>query len=242
MSEQGAGTVLITGASRGLGRALALAFAGAGYPVGLCARGSEELERAAEAVQGAGGRVVAHAIDVTDAAAVRGWVTAVERELGPARVLVNNASLLGPRVALAGYPVERWREVMEVNLTGTLVATQAVLPGMLGRRAGVVINVSSGAALPPRAAWGAYAVSKMAVEGLSRNLALELEGSGVRVHIVDPGAMRTGMRAEAYPEEDPGTRKRPEEIAPLFLWLAGGGEGQESGGRYQADEWLAARR
>src|SRR5690554_1975855 len=111
---------------------------------------------------------------------------------------------------------------------------------MLPAGNGSIINVSSGAAIPPRPGWGAYAVSKYALEGFSRNLAAELEGSGIRVNIVDPGAMRTDMRAAAYPDEDPGTLKEPEAIAPLFLWLAGDGSQGTTGQRFQADEWLRA--
>lgn len=241
MGDDGMGTVLVTGASRGLGRALAVAFARAGAPVAICARGADELEAAADEVRLAGAPCVARALDVADEAAVTEWAAEAERLLGPPGVLVNNASLLGPRVPLTAYPLPAWREVMEVNLAGALIATQAVLPRMLERREGVVINVSSGAAIPPRSDWGAYAVSKLALEGLSRNLARELAGTGVRVNLVDPGSMRTGMRAAAYPEEDPGTRKLPADIAPLILWLAGPGARDVTGERFQADEWLAAR-
>lgn len=127
---------------------------------------------------------------------------------------------------------------MAANLNGTFNVTRAVAPLMVGAGSGSVINVSSGASLPPRVNWGAYAVSKAAVDAFSYNLAAELNGSGVRVNIVDPGAMRTSMRADAYPAEDPTTLKEAESIVPLFLWLATDRSRGVTGQRFQADEWL----
>lgn len=241
MAERVHGTVLITGASRGLGAALAHAFSAAGAPVGICARGGPALDRVAEEVRRHGGRCFARAVDVADPDAVEGWVDEATADLGPPQVLVNNASLLGPRVPLAEYGVDEWRQVLEVNLTGTFVVTRAVLPRMVRQGSGSIINVSSGAAAPPRERWGAYAVSKQAVEGLTFNWAREMQGSGVRLNVVDPGAMRTGMRAAAYPDEDPATVKTPGELVSLFLWLAGEASAGVTGRRFQADEWIAAR-
>lgn len=230
--------VMITGASRGLGKALATAFSRAGATVSLCARSPSSLESICAEITAAGGRCLARSVDVRDEQAVNAWVTETVEALGTPTVLINNASLLGPRSPLADFPLDSWREVLEVNLTGTLVVSRAVLRPMREARQGSIINVSSGAAIPPRKEWGAYAVSKDALEGLSINLASELEGSGVRVNIVDPGAMRTGMRAAAYPSEDPDTLKRPDTIGPLFLWLASDAAARVTGQRFQADDWM----
>lgn len=227
--------VLITGGSRGLGAALAGAFGRAGARVAVCGRDREALRHVEEEVRRAGAECSASTVDVTDAESVRSWVGDVERRWGAAAVLVNNASVLGPRAALAEYPLAEWRQTIDVNLTGTFIVTQAVLPGMLRRGGGSIVNVSSGAAIPPRASWGAYAISKLAVEGLTQNLARELEGTGVRVNAVDPGAMRTGMRADAYPEEDPGSVKPPSAAAEVFLWLASDASRGVSGERFRAD-------
>lgn len=232
-------TVMITGASRGLGAALALAFAERGARVSLCARDVAALNETAGRIRELGAECVAAQVDVTDAAAVTEWTERTEAQLGPPDVLINNASVLGPRVGLAEFPLEQWRQVLEVNLTGAFVVTGAVLPGMLTAGRGSVISVTSGAAVLPRVDWGAYSVSKHALEGWSTNLARELEGTGVRVNLVDPGAMRTGMRAAAYPEEDPGTLKTPEQTTGVFLWLASDTSRGVTGRRFSADRWRA---
>jgi NAD(P)-dependent dehydrogenase (short-subunit alcohol dehydrogenase family) len=232
------GTVLITGASRGLGAALALEFARAGASVAICARGEDDLERIADRIRADGGSCLTAALDITDEGAVAGWVADAARELGPPGVLINNASMLGPRVALAEHAPEAWRRTLEVNLTGTFLTTRAVLPYMRRTGRGSIINVSSGAAIPPRANWGAYSVSKQAVETFTYNLAAELDGTGVRANIVDPGAMRTEMRAEAYPSENPTDVQDPAAVAPVFLWLAGRDSDGVSGERFQADDFV----
>lgn len=235
----GRGPVLITGASRGLGRALALEFARRGHDVALCARGREELERVAAEVRGLGAVCVSETVDVADAGEVERWVALAARELGAPAVLINNASLLGPRVDLANYPAGEWERAVAVNLNGAFFASRAVVPQMIDAGGGAIINVSSGAAIPPRVGWGAYAVSKAAVEALTRNMAEELAETGVRVNAVDPGAMRTGMRAAAYPEEDPSRLKTPEETTGVFVWLTGPGAAELTGERISADEWIA---
>jgi NAD(P)-dependent dehydrogenase (short-subunit alcohol dehydrogenase family) len=229
---------MVTGGSEGLGLSLALAFAEAGAALSICGRRRGPLEEAKKKVLESGGACVAHALDVSDEEAVHRWAERTEVELGPPDALINNASLLGERVLLQGYPIHSWRETIDVNLTGTLIATQSVLPGMLAERSGSIVIVSSGAARAPRERWGAYAVSKSAVETLALNLAEELRGSGVRVNIVDPGAMRTGMRAAAYPSEDPGRVRQPASLAPLFLWLVSKESSGVTGTRIDAAEWM----
>ena len=132
---------------------------------------------------------------------------------------------------------ESWNQVLEVNLTGTLVPTRAVLPDMRAAGRGSIINVSSGVGNIARARWGAYAISKWGVEALSRNLALEEEESGVRVNIVDPGRLRTDMRRAAYPNEDPSRPAPPEEAVEVFLWLASRASADVTGQRLAALEW-----
>jgi NAD(P)-dependent dehydrogenase (short-subunit alcohol dehydrogenase family) len=229
--------VVITGGSEGLGFALAMGFARAGASVSICARSADRLEAARAAVSALGHPCLAARVDITNEKAVGEWVRRTIDELGTPNTLVNNASVLGERVPLARYPLADWRRTLEVNVTGTLIVTQAVLGAMLGRRRGSIINVSSGAAVPPRVGWGAYGVSKDALDGLSLNLAKEVEDTGVRVNVVDPGAMRTTMRAAAYPDEDPSTLKEPAAIVPVFLWLASDSAQEITGRRIRADEW-----
>lgn len=237
MSELRGRTVAITGASRGLGAALARAFGERGARLSLCARSAPALADVEARVRKLGADCFSRPLDVARADEVERWVEETVQRLGPPDVLINNASVLGPRAPLEKYPVSDWTRVLEVNLTGAFLACRAVLPHMVARGSGSIINVSSGAALPPRVRWGAYAISKGALETLTRNLAEELKGTGVRVNCVDPGAMRTRMRAEAYPEEDPASLKSAEETAELFVWLAGEASGGTTGRRFRADDW-----
>lgn len=230
-------TVLITGASRGLGEALARAFAGAGSSLVLCARSEAPLRALADELETSGAEVEWAPADVTDAPAVEALVARASDRFGGIDALVNNASILGSRAPLRDQPLDEWRAVLEVNLTGTLVPTLAVLPGMRTRGAGSIINVSSGVGNQPRADWGAYAISKWGVEALSRNLALEEEGAGIRVNIVDPGRLRTEMRRAAYPDEDPSAPTPPEEITGVFLWLASDDAADVTGQRFHAQRW-----
>jgi NAD(P)-dependent dehydrogenase (short-subunit alcohol dehydrogenase family) len=229
--------VLITGASRGLGRALAEAFAGRGARLLLCARGAADMSRVAQSLADGGAGVEWAAADVSDEAAMAELVARGSSRFGAVSVLVNNASLLGPRIPLRDHDIDEWRRVLDVNLTGTLVPILAVLPGMRERGSGSIINVSSGVGNVARARWGAYAISKWGVEALSQNLALEEEGSGVRVNVVDPGRLRTEMRREAYPEEDPARPAPPESAVDVFLWLASPAAADVTGERFEALSW-----
>jgi NAD(P)-dependent dehydrogenase (short-subunit alcohol dehydrogenase family) len=162
---------------------------------------------------------------------------AVER-FGHVDVLVNNAGLLGPRVRIEDYPEDEWRRVIDANLTGPYLVSKAVIPHM--REGGSIVNVVSGVSVEGRAEWGAYSVSKFGVEGLTQILAAELEGRGIRVNAVDPGGMRTDMRAAAYPEEDPTTRITPEENTAVFLYLASDESRGVTGERFRAQEFQQA--
>lgn len=229
--------VLITGASRGLGAALARGFDRAGARLVLCARGAEDLQRVAADLTRQGVEVEAGAVDVADEEAVAALVARAIARFGPITVLVNNASILGPRVPLREYPLEEWRQVLEVNLTGSLILILAVLPGMREAGRGSIINVSSGVGNVARENWGAYAVSKWGLEALSGNLALEEEPAGIRVNVVDPGRLRTAMRRAAYPEEDPTDPTPPEEAVPVFLWLSSERSVGVTGERFNALGW-----
>ena len=229
-------TVFVTGASRGLGRALARAFAEAGARLVLCARGEDDMARTAAGLS-ARTEVEWGAVDVSDEADVAALVARAAERFGPVDALVNNASILGPRVPLREHSLDAWRDVLDVNLTGTLIPTLAVLPGMREAGRGSIINVSSGVGNVARKRWGAYAVSKWGVEALARNLALEEQDAGIRVNIVDPGRLRTEMRREAYPEEDPAEPEPPEEATDVFLWLASDESEGVTGERFRALDW-----
>ncbi|HXF69401.1 MAG TPA: SDR family NAD(P)-dependent oxidoreductase [Thermoflexus sp.] len=213
---------LVTGASRGIGLAIARAYLQEGAAVAICARDAAALAAAAESLRSLGdeARILARPCDVTRPEEVQSLIAAVEAAFGRLDVLVNNAAVLGPRVPIAEYPLEAWREVLEVNVTGVFLVTRAALPLMRRTGGGSIINLSSGVGRRGRARWGAYAVSKGAIEILTQILAEELAPEGIRVNAVNPGPTRTRMRAQAYPEEDPLSLPAPEEIVSVFVYLA----------------------
>jgi NAD(P)-dependent dehydrogenase (short-subunit alcohol dehydrogenase family) len=229
---------LITGASQGLGRALVLAYAKEGARVVINARSEESIRPVAEEIESSGAEVLALAADVSKSADVEKLVDETVERFGRIDVLVNNAGVLGPRVEILEYPEEEWRRVIDVNLTGPFLVSKAVVVHM--PEGGSIVNVVSGVSVEGRAKWGAYSVSKFGVEGLTQILASELEERGIRVNAVDPGGMRTGMRAAAYPEEDPLTRITPEENTGVFLYLASDESRDVTGERFKAQEFRKA--
>ncbi|HEX2386066.1 MAG TPA: YciK family oxidoreductase [Candidatus Binatia bacterium] len=229
---------LVTGSSRGIGRAVALAYAKEGAKVFLCARNEAELERAASEIRAAGGEAAFAAIDLARDGAGERLVREVEHRYGALDVLVNNAGILGPRAPIATYPIDAWEEVIHINVTSTFAVTQAALRLMMARRQGSIINISSGVGRIGKARWGAYAVSKFAVEGLTQVLADELKDWNIRANAVNPGGTRTAMRAEAYPEEDPGTLPTAEEITPVFIYLASEQSAAITGQSLDARRWV----
>jgi NAD(P)-dependent dehydrogenase (short-subunit alcohol dehydrogenase family) len=211
---------LITGASKGLGRAIAREYARRGLRLVLTARGPAELA-AVVAELAATTEVAALAGDVADPAHARRLVELATSRFGPVDVLVNNASSLGPSPlpALADYPLSTLEDVFRVNVVAPLQLIQLVLPAMRERHAGLIVNVTSDAAVEAYPTWGGYGASKAALEQASRVLAAELEGSGIRVYVVDPGDMNTQMHQDAEPGVDLSDLPHPESVAPAFVRL-----------------------
>jgi len=224
-------TAIITGASRGLGLALARTLAARGWGLVLDARGTADLERVAREL-GAVTEVVAVPGDVADEWHRGALVEAAGDQLD---LLVNNASVLGPspQPALAHYPLDELQRVYGVNVLAPLALAQLALPRLPD--GGCIINVTSDAAIEPYEGWGGYGSSKAALEQISAILAAEQPA--LRVYAVDPGDMRTRMHQEACPGEDISDRPPPEESVPGLLALV---EGVLPSGRYRARE-LAAR-
>ncbi len=211
---------LITGASRGIGRAVASVYCREGACVFVCGRNEHDVEQVAREIRQSGGEIDGCAGDVGSPEDVQRIVRATTERFGAIDVLVNNASVLGPRAPIADYPL-----------------ANEVLPIMLARRAGSIINVTSGVGRKGKARWGAYAPSKAGVECLTQVLADEVKDAGIRVNAVNPAGTRTHMRAQAYPAEDPQTLPSPEEITPIFIYLASDSSARITGESLDAREW-----
>ncbi len=230
---------LVTGATRGIGKAVAAAYAREGARVFICARNEQEVAATVRGLRRdiADAEVDGWAGDVGNESDACRIVEAVIKRFRTIHTLVNNASLLGPRLPLVEYPVPQWEEVIRVNLNGVFFVTQPVVKRMIAQHQGSIINVSSGVGRIGKAHWGAYAVSKFGVEGLTQVLADEVKEFGVRVNSVNPGPTRTEMRAEAYPQEDPLTLPTPEEITPIFVYLASAESISVTGQTLEAQDW-----
>jgi NAD(P)-dependent dehydrogenase (short-subunit alcohol dehydrogenase family) len=195
---------LITGGSRGLGLAFAQAFARAGATVAMVARSENELRDAAQTIEQTGRRALAFAADVTNRQSIEGVVADIERQMGHIDLLVNSAGVfraLGPIAAVD--PDEWWREI-EINVRGAYLCARVVLPGMLARRQGRIINLVSAAGLQALPTTSAYCVSKTAVIRLTESLALETGDQGIRVFAMHPGTVRTPMADYIVESDDIG--------------------------------------
>ncbi len=217
--------VLITGASDGIGHALALETARLGAQVILHGRNSAKLEKVCdeiEALEGAPHPSIA-VLDLASANA-EGFTTlakSVEDEFGRLDGLVHNAAIVGDRLSLEQYDAVVWQQVMHINVTAEFALTQVLLPLLHNSDDASVIFTSSSVGRVGRALWGAYAVSKFATEGMSQVLADEHQQSKLRSNCINPGATRTNMRLEAFPAEDRDLLKTPEEILAPYIYLLG---------------------
>ena len=216
-------TILVTGAGDGIGKALASSLARHGAQVVLVGRTVAKLEAAYDAIVASGGPApIIHPMDLLGASPddYTELAEQLAQQCGGLGGLIHNAGLLGTLTSIAGQDLDRWREVMQVNLHAPLLLTRACL-GLLQQapRAHIVFTGSS-VGRRGRAYWGAYSVSKFAIEGLMQVLADELAAAGnIMVCSVNPGPVRTAMRARAYPVEDPATLPSPEAIAQRYLYL-----------------------
>ena len=211
---------LITGASRGLGRALALAFAREGAHVLLLARSMTNLGRVDDDIRAIGGSASLVPLDLTDGQAIDALGPSLYERFGRLDVLVGNAAILGALSPLPHIPSAHWDRVFAVNVTAYWRLIRTLDPLLRRSDAGRAIFVTSGVAHSARAYWAPYSVSKAALETLAKTYANETADSAVKVNIIDPGATATRMRAEAYPGEDQSTLRTPEAVAEAFIPLA----------------------
>ncbi|MDX2092857.1 MAG: SDR family oxidoreductase [Kofleriaceae bacterium] len=238
---QGQGA-LVTGASRGLGRALAEALAAAGARVAMVARDAVPLHDAVAHIRARGG--IAHAIvgDVADKEATHRIAGQAHGLVGEIGIAIHNASTLGPTPLrlLLDTECEDLAGVLETNLVGPFRLTKVLAGAMVLRGGGLIVHISSDAAVEAYPRWGAYGVSKAAQDHLSRILAAELEGTGVRVLAVDPGEMDTAMHAAAIPEADPATLARPANVAAAIVAMIADVQRAPSGARLAVPAWAVA--
>jgi NAD(P)-dependent dehydrogenase (short-subunit alcohol dehydrogenase family) len=235
---------LVTGGGRGIGRACAVALAAAGAIVAVVARTANELAETVAAARAAGGAAFSFPGDVGEPAAVRGVVEAVQRQLGPVDLLVNNAGVSTPLGPLWEVAPEVWWRCLEINLRGPMLCSRLVLPGMIARRRGRIINVASGAGTAAIPNLSAYVVSKAALIRFSECLAAEASAFGIRVFAIQPGTVRTAMAEQVLTSEagrtwlpwfkdyfDRGQDVPPTVAARLVLFLASG-RGDVLSGRF----------
>ncbi len=213
---------LVTGASRGIGRAIALDLARAGAHVVALARTQGALEELDDAIRQAGGEATLVPCDLKDFAALDRLGSAIHERWGKLDILVGNAGLLGPLTPLGHVDPKQWDDVMAVNVTANWRLLRSLDPLLRASDAGRVVLISSGAGHRSefRPYWGPYAISKAALDALARTYAAETATtSAVKVMTVNPGPLRTRMRATAMPGEDPETLKTPEDLSPKLLEL-----------------------
>jgi NAD(P)-dependent dehydrogenase (short-subunit alcohol dehydrogenase family) len=232
---------LITGASRGLGRALALEFGRGGAKLVINSRSSseKELSETERELRDIGAQVLSVIADIslrTDVERLAGEALA---RFGHVDVLVNNASALGPTPMpyLIDTPIDDFEQVIRTNMTGPFMLTRALVGQMIARKTGSIINVSSDAGVVGYATWGAYGVSKAALDQLTRTWGTELSGTGVRVNSVDPGDMNTRMKRASDPVGDAADWVDPQTVTSIFVYLASDASAAVNGQRFLAQEF-----
>jgi NAD(P)-dependent dehydrogenase (short-subunit alcohol dehydrogenase family) len=232
-------SVLITGGSRGLGRGLAQRLSAEGAKVALVARHPEELDEVVREIRKRGGIAFGIVADVGDKQSVYPIVGQAAALAGPVDVLINNASSLGP-VPLRLIPdsdCEDFEQALQVNTIGPFRLIKAVVGSMVLRQTGVIVNISSDAALEAYPSWGVYGASKAALDHLTRIAAAEMADTSVRFLSVDPGEMDTRMHAEAMPDADPASLQSPASVAEKIVAMIRVSDRIANGSRLIASEW-----
>ena len=216
--------ILITGASDGIGRAAALSYALHGATVVLHGRTLNKLEVLYDEIESLGAPQPAILPLQLSSASPRDYellYDTLDKQFGRLDGILHNAGILGERTELENYPIDVWDDVMAVNLRAPFILTQELLPLLQKSEHASVVFASSGVGRQVRERWGAYSVSKIAIEAVSLLFAKENQHPNVRFNCLNPGATRTAMRAKAYPDEDPKTLPTPDAIMPAYLYLMG---------------------
>ncbi|HEY7167502.1 MAG TPA: SDR family NAD(P)-dependent oxidoreductase [Candidatus Binatia bacterium] len=222
---------LITGGGRGIGKAVAMAYARAGAAVGICARTEKEIEETRSEIVGLGGRCEAWACDISDLESVDKLIKQMEKTFARIDVLVNNAGVMTRPAALTDLEVKKWDYTIAVNLRGTFLVTRAVLPVMIREKSGSIINVSSSIGRSGYANFTAYAASKWGIEGFTQSLAAETRAHQIRVNSIDPGYVATKLTGYRG--------SNPESVSGVFLYLASDESKKISGKMLSSSSWKA---
>ena len=216
-------TILITGASDGIGKACAKAYASYGATVILLGRDQQKLETVFDELEELHpGKVIIHPLDFKTATMADFKILAesLNEQFECLDGLIHNAALLGARTPIEFYPEQGWNDLMQVNVNAVFQLTQSLLPALTRSEDARLLFISSSVGRVGRAFWGAYAVSKFALEGLMQTLAEELENTtSIKVNSLNPGRTRTNMRRDAYPAENPQTLPTAESLMPVYLYL-----------------------
>lgn len=229
--------ILVTGASDGIGREAALTYARYGASVILLGRNDEKLRHVAEMIAQQTGRQPSwFTLDLLTCTAddCHQLAQRVAGQYPRLDGVLHNAGLLGDVCPMIEQDPQVWQQVMQVNVNATFMLTQALLPLLLKSDSGSLVFTSSSVGQQGRANWGAYATSKFATEGMMQVLADEYQNRPLRVNCINPGGTRTGMRANAFPTEDPQKLKTPADIMPLYLWLMGDDSRRKTGMTFDA--------
>ena len=231
--------ILITGAGDGIGRAAALSYALHGATVVLHGRTLNKLEVIYDEIESLGAPQPAILPLQLSSASPRDYellCNTLEQQFGRLDGILHNAGILGERTELANYPIETWDDVMAVNLRAPFLLTQELLPLLQRSDNASVVFASSGVGREARERWGAYSVSKIAIEAVNQLFAKENTYPNVRFNCINPGATRTAMRAQAYPDEDPKTLPTPDSIMPAYLYLMGDDSAHLNGASIDAQD------
>lgn len=231
---------LVTGASRGIGRAAALELAKAGAHVVVAARTAGALEELDDEIRGLGGKATILQIDLRKGDRIDAIGPTIYPRWGKLDILIANAGTLGPLSPLPHVTADAWDLVMKTNLEANWRLVRSLDPLLKLSDAGRAVFLTSGAASGTHAYWGPYAISKAGVEALARTWAAECANTNVRVNLVDPGAVATHMRAKAFPGENPETLVKPADIAPMFVELCAPAQ-TANGKMFRAGDWLSQR-
>lgn len=215
--------ILVTGAGDGIGRVAALSFAEYGATVILLGKTESKLESVYDEIETKKypqPSLCTFDLNTNDPASYKALAAVIEKDFGRLDGLLHNAAILGARNSIESYKPKQWMEVMQVNINAPFLLTQALMPLLKKSNSASILFTSSGVGRQGKAYWGAYSVSKFAIEGLMQVLSDELQGcSSIRANSINPGPTRTDMRASAFPAENPQTIKTPESLMPYYLYL-----------------------